>query len=127
MPMQNDAQLRSARTVYILYLTVYLVISPPNLPYIHRIYIYMVLANPMHNVRACGIDCGALNRGLILLHHGSDIDSHRAGGKLGNRHDRHRSRCTWTGCERLAPRLSAPGQGLCLRCAARCPSLQRCS
>jgi len=33
--------------IYTPYMTVYLVISLPKLPYIHRIYIYMVLANPM--------------------------------------------------------------------------------
>jgi hypothetical protein len=34
--------------IYALYMTVYLVISLPKIPYIHRI--YMVLANPTHKV-----------------------------------------------------------------------------
>ena len=29
-------------------MTVYLVISLPNIPYIYTVYIYTVLANPMH-------------------------------------------------------------------------------
>ena len=33
--------------IYTPYMTVYLVISLPKLPYIHRI--YMVLANPTHS------------------------------------------------------------------------------
>jgi len=40
--------------IHTTYMTVYLVISLPNIPYIHRIYIYMVLANPMY-VAMCGI------------------------------------------------------------------------
>jgi len=31
---------------YTPYLTVYVVVFLPGIPYIHRIYIYMVLANP---------------------------------------------------------------------------------
>jgi hypothetical protein len=41
---------RLARTAYMYtpYVTVYLVISLPNMPYIHRMYINMVLANPRY-------------------------------------------------------------------------------
>ena len=38
--------------IYTTYMTVFLVISLPKMPHIHRIYIYMVLANPTHTVLA---------------------------------------------------------------------------
>ena len=43
---QKAAYVGLARTVYIRIYTVYLVISKPKIPYVHRI--YMVLANPKH-------------------------------------------------------------------------------
>jgi hypothetical protein len=39
--------------IYTPYMTVYLVISLPNLPYIHRI--YMVLANPSNVCVMCNV------------------------------------------------------------------------
>jgi len=41
--------------IYTPYMTVYLVISLPKIPYIHRI--YMVLANPIHMVLLLFMDC----------------------------------------------------------------------
>jgi len=37
--------------IYAPYMAVYLVISLPNVPYMHRI--YMVLANPIYKQQAC--------------------------------------------------------------------------
>jgi hypothetical protein len=45
-PKKGNQCLGLARTVYTPYMTVYLMISLPKGPYIHRI--YMVLANPIH-------------------------------------------------------------------------------
>jgi hypothetical protein len=40
--------------IYTYIYTLYLVISKPKLPYVHRI--YMVLANPMHVFARCGAE-----------------------------------------------------------------------
>jgi len=42
--------------IFTPYMTVYMVVSLPNVLYTHRIYLYMVLANPTHaaSIYPCG-------------------------------------------------------------------------
>jgi hypothetical protein len=64
---QNHIYRVGQSCIYTLYMTVCLVISLPKMPYVHRIYIYMVLASPT----------SALCRGgpvPLLVWLGSDVD-----------------------------------------------------
>ena len=49
--------------IYTPYMTVYLVISLPKMPYINRIYIYMVLVNPIYgaNASVARNNCGMMH------------------------------------------------------------------
>jgi hypothetical protein len=62
-------------------MTVYLVMFLPNIPYIHRVYIYRVLANPNHLTELAPHSQKEVSVTSIAFNHLTEITSHSEKGR----------------------------------------------